>query len=40
MSDEYFTPKEVKDMGVEKASKNLEKIEKSAKHWEELKKQK
>ena len=39
-SDEFFTPKEVTNMSTSEAAANMEKIDKSIKHWQELKKQK
>ena len=39
-SDEFFTPQEIINMTPLEAKDNLPKIEKSMKHWEELKKKK
>jgi len=39
-SDEFFTPQEVSNMSTQEAMENMPKIEKSMKHWQELKKKK
>jgi len=39
-SDEFFTPQEVTNMTPLEASKNMPKIEKSMKYWQELRKKK
>lgn len=39
-SDEFFTPQEVRDMTPQEAQANMPKIDKSMKHWQELRKRK